>query len=189
MWGWIMLAVWGAFCVLVSGRRKMIGIPMIFVGVFLGLGMVYRVSRVSRLVGVSLLCAAIGGAVMVFLWSPDESADYTDYATSLFTETGERTNALIVSGTITTLKQAGIVGAGLGTATQGRSYANVQATGAAKAGRKTASAGCFWNSGCQAFCYWCAASACWLGRWPSRLDYYLPSVARFCFSWDWWALL
>ena len=130
--GWIMLAVWGAFCVLVSGRRKMIGIPMIFVGVFLGLGMIYRVSRVSRLVGVSLLCAAIGGAVMVFLWSPDESADYTDYATSLFTETGERTNALIVSGTITTLKQAGIVGAGLGTATQGRSYANVQATGAAK---------------------------------------------------------
>ena len=129
---WVISAIWAAFCVLVSGRRKMIGIPLIFAAVFLLLGMSYRVARVNRFAGLSLLAATLGGAVMLFLWSPDESSDYTDYATSLFTEGGERANALIVSGTITTLKQSGIIGAGLGTATQGRYYANVQTSRSAR---------------------------------------------------------
>ncbi|MEQ9411985.1 MAG: hypothetical protein RIK87_30015 [Fuerstiella sp.] len=129
---WIVSAVWAAFCVLLSGRRKMIGIPLVFVATFLLLGMMYRVARVSRLAGVSLLAAALGGAVTVYFWSTDEASDYTDYATSLFTEGGERANALIVSGTITTLKQSGIIGAGLGTATQGRHYANVQTSRSAR---------------------------------------------------------
>lgn len=126
---WIMLAVWAAFCVLLSGRRKMIGIPLIFAAVFLWLGMIYRVSRISRFAGISVIAGTIGGALMLFVWSPDESADYTEYASSLFTEAGERANDLIVSGTITTLRQSGIIGAGLGTATQGRYYAGVEASG------------------------------------------------------------
>ena len=129
---WISSAIWAAFCVLLSGRRKMIGIPLVFVAMFLFLGMIYRVARVNRFAGISLFAATLGGAVMLVFWAPDEASDYTDYATSLFTEGGERANALIVSGTITTLRQAGIVGAGLGTATQGRYYAGVKTSGAAR---------------------------------------------------------
>ena len=129
---WIVSAVWAGFCVLLSGRRKMMGIPLIFVAVFLFLGMVYRVSRVSRLAGAAVLAATLGGAVMLYLWSPDEAEGYTEYATSLFTESGERANDLIITGTITTLKQSGIVGAGLGTATQGRYYAGVQTSRGAR---------------------------------------------------------
>lgn len=122
---WIVTAIWAAFCVLLSGRRKMIGIPLVFVAAFLALGTLYRVSRVNRFVAVSVFACLLGGAGLLFFWGSDEASDYTEYATSLFTEGGERANSLIVSGTITTLRQSGLIGAGLGTATQGRYYAGV----------------------------------------------------------------
>lgn len=122
---WIVFAIWAAFCVLLSGRRKMIGIPLVFVAMFLLLGTIYRVSRVNRFVGISLFAGLLGAATLIVVWGHDEASDYTEYATSLFTEGGERANSLIVSGTVETLRQAGLIGAGLGTATQGRYYAGV----------------------------------------------------------------
>ncbi|GAB5442262.1 MAG: hypothetical protein Fues2KO_26110 [Fuerstiella sp.] len=123
---WLMPVLWAAFCLLVSGRRKMVGIPMVFVAVFLILGLTYRVAKISRLTGVVVISMLIGGAAAIFFWSPDESAEYTDFATSLFTEGWERSNEVIVGSTLGTLQQAGIIGGGLGTATQGRHYAGVQ---------------------------------------------------------------
>ena len=79
-----------------------------------------------------MVFAVLGGATLLFFWGQDDASDYTEYATSLFTEGGERANALIVSGTITTLRQSGLVGAGLGTATQGRYYAGVSAKGTSR---------------------------------------------------------
>ncbi|MCA9049845.1 MAG: hypothetical protein KDA89_14015 [Planctomycetaceae bacterium] len=122
---WLGPAVWAAVCILLSGRRKMIGIPLIFLSVYLLLGLLLRVTRISRLAGVFLLSVLISGAVLLFVWVPDEASNYTEYAASLFTEGGGRANDLILVGTIYTLKQSGIIGAGLGTATQGRYYANI----------------------------------------------------------------
>ena len=129
---WICAAVWAAFCVLLSGRRKMMGIPLVFAATYLLLGTIYRVSRVNRFAGIAVVVVILGGAGLVLFWGQDNAADYTEYAGSLFTEAGERTNSLIISGTITTLRQSGLIGAGLGTATQGRYYAGVSAEGSSR---------------------------------------------------------
>lgn len=123
---WLLPVLWAGFCVLLSGRRKMVGIPLVFVAVFLGLGMIYRVAKISRVAGVVVFSTLIGVALILFVWSPDKSAEYTDFASSLFTEGVERSNELILGSTMTTLQQAGIIGGGLGAATQGRHYAGVR---------------------------------------------------------------
>lgn len=122
---WLAFSLWAAFCLLVSGRRKMIGIPLIFVAVFLLLAMAFRVTRIRRLVGTVAVGATLGGGILLFVVAPDEYTSYTEYALTLFTEGGGRANELIVNSTITTLRQSGVIGAGLGTATQGRHYSQV----------------------------------------------------------------
>ena len=73
----------------------MIGIPLIFVAVFLLLAMTFRVARVRRLVGMAVVTATLGGGLLLFFWAPAEYSNYTEYAFSLFTEGGERANDLI----------------------------------------------------------------------------------------------
>ena len=129
---WLLPVLWAGFCLLVSGRRKMVGIPLVFVAVFLLLGMAYRVTRVGRLSGFVAVATLTALALSLFVWSPDESAEYTDFAGSLFTEGVQRGNAIIVGSTMSTLRQSGVIGAGLGTATQGRYYAGLQSAQHAK---------------------------------------------------------
>jgi hypothetical protein len=123
--GWTGTALWAAFCLLVSGRRKMIGIPLVFIAVYLFLSMRRKVSGVHHLVQTSATVVIVGAALGFLVWSPDQSAEYTGHATTLFTEGATRANEVIVGSSIGTLQQAGILGAGLGTATQGRYYAKV----------------------------------------------------------------
>lgn len=123
---WLLPVLWAGFCLLVSGRRKMVGIPMVFVAAFVGLGLIYKVAKINRLTGVVVISLLLGMSGALFFWSPDESAEYTDFASSLFTEGLERSNQVIVGSTLSTLRQAGVIGGGLGTATQGRYYAGVQ---------------------------------------------------------------
>ncbi len=123
---WLVPVLWAAFSVLLSGRRKMIGIPLVFVATYLLLGMIYRVTRVSRVTGFVLVSGLIGGSLSLFLWAPEDSVEYTDFASTLFTEGAERSNEVIIGSTISTLKQVGVIGGGLGTATQGRYYAGIQ---------------------------------------------------------------
>lgn len=123
--GWIPSLLWAMFCLFVSGRRKMMGIPVIFFGVFLTLGLFYRLTKMNRFAGAVLVGAAMGVAALAFIWSPDEESEYTDYASTLFTGGLERSQAFI-DGPIGTLQQSGFLGAGLGSATQGRYYTNVE---------------------------------------------------------------
>lgn len=123
---WLLPVLWAGFCVLLSGRRKMVGIPMVFVAAFISLGLIYKVAKINRLTGVVVISVLLGTAGVLLFWSPDDSAEYTDFASSLFTEGLERSNEVIVGSTLGTLQQAGIIGGGLGTATQGRYYAGVQ---------------------------------------------------------------
>ncbi len=125
---WLAPVLWAGFCVLLSGRRKMVGVPLVFVAVFLALGMYFRVARVSRFAGFALFAALMGGAGVAFFWAPEESFEYTDFASSIFTEGVERSNEVIVGSTISTLQQVGVLGKGLGTATQGRHYAGIDQT-------------------------------------------------------------
>ncbi len=125
---WLLPVLFAGFCVLVSGRRKMLGMPLVFVAVYLILGTIYQVARVGRLTAITVVCAMFGSFIAILFWSPDESAEYTDFATTLFTEGAQRSHELIVGSTISTLQQSGILGGGLGMATQGKYYAKVSTT-------------------------------------------------------------
>jgi hypothetical protein len=118
--GWIAPAMWAGLCVLLSGRRKMIGIPMVFLATFFMIGWYLGLKRMHRLLAFSVVGVLLGGFFAVLFWSTDQSDDYTDYASTLFTQGFDRTNDMIVNSTIGTLQQAGVLGAGLGSGTQGR---------------------------------------------------------------------
>jgi hypothetical protein len=130
---WIGLVVWAAYCILLSGRRKMIGIPLVFLGGFLALLMWRGARVVGRVVGLAAIVSLIGGAgLSLFFWEAEHSSDYTEYATTIFTESHTRVNETVLDSVAGTLEQAGPLGAGLGTATQGRYHLGLKATGAAR---------------------------------------------------------
>jgi hypothetical protein len=123
--GWLLPVLWAGFCVLLSGRRKMIGIPLVFIAALLTCGMIFRITRINRLAGIAMTVGLMGGALIVFFWAPDEAYEYTEFVTSLATEGAVRFNELVIGSTLGTLQQAGVIGGGLGAATQGRYYAAV----------------------------------------------------------------
>ena len=124
--GWIAMILWGLRCVLWSGRRKMIGIPLVFLATYFGLG-IWRGSReASRLATLGVLLA-IGGTVGLFMLKDEiGSSEYTQYAATLFTEGGVRAKELIGDSIIVTLYQSGALGSGIGSATQGSHYVAVE---------------------------------------------------------------
>ncbi|MEZ5942723.1 MAG: hypothetical protein R3C18_15120 [Planctomycetaceae bacterium] len=123
--GWIGLIFWGLMCVLWSGRRKMVGIPLVFLASYLGIGMLRGSQSASRLATLAILLA-LGGTVGLFSIKEDVgSSEYTQYAATLFTEGGGRARQLIGDSIITTLYQSGMLGSGIGSATQGAHYAAV----------------------------------------------------------------
>ncbi|MCA9029502.1 MAG: hypothetical protein KDA66_01770 [Planctomycetaceae bacterium] len=123
--GWVAMIFWGLMCVLWSGRRKMVGIPLVFLASYLGIGMLRGSQNASRLATLAILLA-LGGTVGLFSMKEQVgSSEYTQYAATLFTEGGGRAKQLIGDSIIHTLYQSGVLGAGIGSATQGAHYAAV----------------------------------------------------------------
>jgi hypothetical protein len=121
-WVWIAFAAWGVICVLLAGRRKMIGMPIVFVATYYLLGMWLKAANPRRLVQFATVGALVLGVALMLAQEADVSHEYTDYATTLFTEGAQRSNEMIVGSSIVTLRQSGLLGSGLGSATQGRQH-------------------------------------------------------------------
>jgi hypothetical protein len=118
--GWLLPAMWAGLSLLLSGRRKMIGIPLVFLAAFLLIGWYLGLRRMHRLLAFSVTGLLLGGFFAILFWSTDQSDDYTDYASTLFTQGLERGSDVIFGSTLGTLQESGILGAGLGSGTQGR---------------------------------------------------------------------
>lgn len=117
---WIGVAVFAGLCLLISGRRKMIGIPFAFAAAVLILSSFRRSGSASRMrVSVSIVLL-IAAAVLFGSRELEVGVEYVDYASTLFTQGAARANDLIGGSVISTLAQSGVLGKGLGTATQGR---------------------------------------------------------------------
>jgi len=123
--GWSTLAMWGGMCLLLAGRRKTIAIPFIFVAAYLLLSL-WRGSRVSRgaiiLAGVAALVTA---GTLTLMREAEVSTEYTDYASTLIDRGGTRSKEIVVGSVLSTLHQSGLLGDGLGVATQGSHYVKV----------------------------------------------------------------
>ncbi len=129
--GWIAMVLWGCYAVMLSGRRKMIGIPLVFIAGYLGLGM-YRGCRNASTLATLTVLGAIAATVLLFVIKTDNPGDnyvdneYTQYASTMFTQGGDRARDLLTESILVTVYQSGVLGSGIGSATQGSHYVKVK---------------------------------------------------------------
>ena len=112
------LAIWAATSLLLCGRRKMINMPFIFAAAVVYLNIRYAGRERRRLVN---LIVTQGGilAVFVFASTLGINATYIEYASTILTEGGHRSEEIVAGSLQSTFAQSGFLGRGLGTATQG----------------------------------------------------------------------
>lgn len=124
--GWLTLVLWGGSCVLLCGRRKMIGIPLVFLCTYLALSYVQGSSkRVRTLAGV-VACLVLVGAALTASDIGLQWREYAEYASTTLSESPDRLNDNVIGGVFESIRQSGVLGAGLGTGTQGRAYVAVK---------------------------------------------------------------
>lgn len=117
---WVALAAWGVTILLISGRNKMIFMPPIFLAT-LGLAYLYK-GNVSR-----TLTAALAGVVSLGLFlainqQVQLDREYFDYA-AVGTQTAtDRLQSHGLDAVITTVRQSGFFGEGLGSASAGSRF-------------------------------------------------------------------
>lgn len=123
---WGGLASWGALCLLLAGRRKMMALPIAFFAAYLLLSLWRRSHTATR---VTTMLGLAGLVVAVVLFSArqlDVSNEYEQYASTLVTQGSQRTQEIVGGSILGTIIQSGLMGDGLGTATQGSQYAAVK---------------------------------------------------------------
>jgi hypothetical protein len=111
-WGWMGVTGWGVFNCFLSGRRKAVYMVAVFVLVFLW--RYFRRLTATHIITFVLALGVIGWVVHKI--SADEGSNV--YARGAVTTRGEVFQRL-EGGLLDTIDQYGILGAGLGTATQG----------------------------------------------------------------------
>lgn len=122
---WLSLAMWALACALISGRRKMIGIPLVFIAIYLFLASA-RGSRIVSSAGVVFTTLlVIAGVGMLAIREGDTTRDYQEYASTIFSQGFQRSGG-IADSVLHTIYQSGLLGSGLGSATQGAHYAGIQ---------------------------------------------------------------
>lgn len=111
-WPWLLVASWGFFNTLISGRRKAIYMFVVFAGV-----LVWRYFR--RLQFAQVMSFALGllllFGIVRYTATSERGAVYARGATTTRSEVLQR----LEGGFMSTIETFGIMGAGLGTATQG----------------------------------------------------------------------
>jgi hypothetical protein len=111
-WPWVLVAAWGFLNCLISGRRKAIYMVLVF-----ALAFVLRYIRRMNTTQIALVLT-VGLALLLVvneIGSREESQVYTQGARTTAGEVLER----LEGGVFGTLEQTGILGSGLGSATQG----------------------------------------------------------------------
>jgi hypothetical protein len=126
---WYAAAVWATALLLLAGRRKMMGIPFVFAASFVGLHLA-RGRSLSATVRYAALGAAAIAVVFVYASSLGISGTYTEYASSIWGGEGrERSVGDSILSITDTVRQSGLLGRGLGSATQGTYHMIAQTVG------------------------------------------------------------
>lgn len=116
---WLIVTGFSCLCLVLSGRRKMLGMPLVFCGVFTILAYYRRLRNFNLLAApiLSLIVVAVG----INLVSNDNFVgdEYANYASTLFTDSPRRSHEIVYDSTLSTLQQSGVLGSGMGSATQG----------------------------------------------------------------------
>jgi len=120
---WIGLAVWGVLNIWLCGRRKMLSMIPIFMGSYLFY--IFRFKELKRVVSIVCTVVMIGGLGWYFISSLYRDTAVEAFYMTTFTEAEGRLQAHGIRAVISTVKQAGFWGYGLGMSQQG--VHNIQA--------------------------------------------------------------
>lgn len=116
---WIGLAFFGCVCLLLSGRRKMLGMPFVFISTMVLLSYFRRIIRVQTIAVPLIATALLFGGVFLVATEEYVATEYTNYASTLFSDGVTRYQQLVGGSVAGTIVQSGVMGEGIGTATQG----------------------------------------------------------------------
>lgn len=130
-WIWLVFAVWGVLCIVISGRYKMIAMPMVWAVSFAILIFLYQ--GIGRVIGIAVIgIMVIAGMNMAASKVGLGGSDFMLYAKSPLSYSVERADGQGVDAMISTFNQTGIWGRGLGSATQGSQHTGVKFTAETK---------------------------------------------------------
>jgi len=119
-WFCLVLAVWGALCIVLSGRYKMIATTFAW-GIIYTL-ILFQAKRRAKIVTLALVaCVAIIGMQILFKKAGIDDG-FLLYASSPVSYSTERLEKHGVGSVATTFRQSGFWGRGLGAATQGAKH-------------------------------------------------------------------
>jgi len=111
-WPWMLVTAWGFLNCLISGRRKAVYMVAVFAAAFL-----WRYIRSLTVTQVATI--AVAGLTLLGVVTKMGSDETASVYTRSTATTGDEVFTRLEGGMISTIEQFGIMGAGLGTATQG----------------------------------------------------------------------
>ena len=116
---WLGLAIFGSLCLLLSGRRKMLGMPLVFTASLILLSYVRKIVRVQMVVVPFVAGMALLSGIYLVATEEYVGTEYMQFAGTLFTEGVARYSDVVTGSVGSTIAQSGVVGEGIGSATQG----------------------------------------------------------------------
>ncbi|MEM6473141.1 MAG: hypothetical protein AAF802_26505, partial [Planctomycetota bacterium] len=124
---WMTTAVWSLVPLMLCGRRKMLIMPVIFVVSYLLYMQLAAKHNMVRVVG--YLCLLIAIATIPLSLYRDEEAfeDHQAYYATTISEMAPRLKENVAGGVLGTIRQSGLMGSGLGVATQGAQHFAIEA--------------------------------------------------------------
>ncbi len=124
-WIWLVFAVWGVICIVISGRYKMIATTIAW-GVSYSV-LVYLYQGIGRVIGIAVIgVMVIVGMSMVSNRIGLGGSDFMLYASSPLSYSAERADKHGVKAVISTYRQVGFWGNGMGSATQGVRHTGIK---------------------------------------------------------------
>jgi hypothetical protein len=117
---WLLAAAWAAFAVLICGRRKAMIMPALWAAVVL-----VHFLRARRRGGAGTLLALAAAVLGTLVYAGGEgpiSAEYYSYAASIASDAPRRLQEGTFGAVWWTLVQSGVLGAGIGSASQGMQH-------------------------------------------------------------------
>ncbi|MEO1617957.1 MAG: hypothetical protein AAFV88_19035 [Planctomycetota bacterium] len=124
---WMSTAVWSVVPLMLCGRRKMLIMPVIFVVAYLLYLQVAAKQSIVRMVGYLCLLLAIGAIPLALYRDEEGFEDHQTYYATTISDVAPRLKENVAGGVLGTVKQSGVMGSGLGVATQGAQHFAIEA--------------------------------------------------------------
>ena len=126
---WIACILIATAALILCGRRKMIALPIIYIVTYFSMLYFMGTLKINKLL--SMIFPVIVAATILFLVGSEGliGQEHTEYAGTTTGESGARIRSAFINSPLETLRQSGIIGSGMGTATQGGHYINIRTQG------------------------------------------------------------